>query len=89
MLEHRVVGQDVHIHPAGACKRQHRVQCLLELGSLNWTLTWLDCGQNSSVGREHSVVNVLLALSELPVGGEGASDVRGIAVVFRSHVVQA
>jgi hypothetical protein len=52
-------------------------------------LTWLDRIQHSPIGLQNSIVDILLVFSELPVGWEGASDIRSIAVVFSSHVVQA
>ena len=51
-------------------------------------LTWLSCSKNGPISLQDGAVDSLLVFSELPIGREGASDVRGIAVVLPSHVEQ-
>ena len=54
----------------------------------NLLITWFCSCHYSSVGFQHSIVDDLLIVSELPVGREGAGDVRSIATIFPSHVKQ-
>ena len=52
-------------------------------------LTWSDLCHDGPDGLQDQVVDDLLLVGELAVGGEGAGDVRGVAVVLSAHVHQA
>lgn len=51
--------------------------------------TWFGSSHYSSVGLQHSIVDDFLIFTELPIGREGAGDVRSVATIFPSHVKQA
>ena len=57
----------------------------------NWQKTKNRPGraQHGPVGAQHRLVDEFLLRRELAVGGKGAGDVRGVAVVLAAHVEQA
>lgn len=53
-----------------------------------YTHTWFDGGHDGAGGLQNSFINSFLVRSKLAIGWEGAGDVRGVAVIFSTHIEQ-